>query len=410
MKDSQLTIAQQISSSNTYGTPWSRWVAFGVFSLSTILNFLDRQLLAAVGPALREEFLLSNEQYGQIIALFSMSYAVGTPLFGLFVDRAGIGIGASASVALWSLASIATGFTKSFTGLLACRAGLGFGESGTIPCASKAGASFLPSKELGLGTAPLLVAYLAPLYGWRSVFVVSGLLGVPWVALWWVTSKKAAKQQRGSPVAVGDSLHLLRSKHLWAIAVTYALVMAQYTFWLNWTTLYFVQDRHLSMAHANQYFAWIPPLFATAGGFFGGGLAYRWIHQGTAAVSARTRVYLVSLPILLLSATVPWLSSPGLAAVGIGCSFFACMSIVSAVHVLPIDLFGAQHAAFSVSLLGSSYALMQMFASPLIGAIVDRVGFTPICVTAPLLPLLGFVVVSTLVKPRCEVLAGAATA
>jgi len=45
-----------------------RWVVIGVFILSNILNFLDRQLLAAQAPAIKEEFGLSNAQYGMLVS------------------------------------------------------------------------------------------------------------------------------------------------------------------------------------------------------------------------------------------------------------------------------------------------------------------------------------------------------
>jgi len=41
-----------------------RWVMISFALVATIINYLDRQTLSVVAPALREEFKLSNEAYG----------------------------------------------------------------------------------------------------------------------------------------------------------------------------------------------------------------------------------------------------------------------------------------------------------------------------------------------------------
>jgi MFS family permease len=383
-----------------------RWGAIALFVFaSSFLNFLDRQLLAAVAPTLRTEYQLSNAQYGEVVAVFSLAYALGTPLFGLLIDKVGLALGTNLAVVLWSLSSVCTGVFKGFPALLTSRIVLGIGESASIPAASKASATYLPASELGfanavgsiavtLGTvsAPLLVATVGAAYGWRSVFVLSGVLAIPWIVAWTVVSSRVRPASRVLAAPLSLSREKLGDARLWVIAAAYALVMAQYTLWLGWTTLYFVQERHLSAAEANRYFAWIPPLFATLGAFLGASLAFYWIRRSLPAIQARLRVYGLSLPLVLCSALVPLMPTPTLAALGIGLSFLGCMSIVSAVHVLPVDLFGARHAAFSASILAASYALLQAFLSPVIGGVVDRVGFEPLCIVMPLFPVAGFFV------------------
>jgi len=127
-----------------------RWLAIGIFVLSYGLNYLDRQLLAAVAPAVKGEFHLTNEQYGLILSAFSIVYALGSPIAGLLVDRAGLNLGASLAVAVWSMAGIATGLVSSFRGLLACRLVLGGAEAAGMPCIGKANALYLPPSELAL--------------------------------------------------------------------------------------------------------------------------------------------------------------------------------------------------------------------------------------------------------------------
>jgi hypothetical protein len=77
------------------------------------------------------------------------------------------------------------------------------------------------------------------------------------------------------------------------------------------------------------------------------------------------------------------------ATLAIGGALFWAMSLQLNVHILPVDVFGTEHAGFSVSILACSYGLMQAFISPAVGAITDRFGFTAICVALSVLPLVG---------------------
>ena len=378
-----------------------RWIAVGVFVLSSSLNYLDRQLLAALAPTVRGEFQLSNEQYGLVISSFSIVYAVVAPAAGWFIDRVGLNLGAGIAVALWSLAGSATAWTRSFSGLLACRTVLGAAEAAGIPAAGKANAAYLEPRELALGTAfnqvgitlgsvaaPLIVVLMQPRYGWRSTFALCGALGFLWIPLWWFTSKRAPPAREQSPARQGAG-YLLRDRRFWGLAIANAFVMTLYALWSNWTTLYFVQERHMTQDQANREFAWIPAVFATAGGFFGGVLSYRWIRAGMNVLGARMRICWISAVILLATAAVPLMPHPALAAAAISLSFFWTLAISTNVYALPIDLFGSAHAGLGVAALTSSFGLMTAFLSPWIGSVVDRVGFSPVCVALSIMPLLG---------------------
>ncbi len=378
-----------------------RWLAVGVFILSSSLNYLDRQLLAALAPTLRGEFDLTNEDYGQLVAVFSLVYAGAAPFAGWLLDRLGLNLGASLAVAVWSTAGAATGFTRSFAGLVTARTVLGAAEAAGIPATGKANGLYLEPREYALGAAfnqvgitlgsvaaPLLVTAIQPLYGWRASFTVCGLLGFLWVPLWWFTAKKVpAHPQPKTPTVT--TRELLGDRRLWMLALANAFVMTLYALWSNWTTLYFVEARGLTQEAANAQFAWIPPVAATAGGFCGAALSYVLIRRGMDVLGARMRVCWLAAVILLATAAVPWMPTPALAAAAISLSFFWTLAISTNLYALPIDLFGAARAGFGVAILTCSFGLMLAFVSPWIGAMVDRAGFTPVCVAMAAMPLAG---------------------
>jgi ACS family hexuronate transporter-like MFS transporter len=368
-----------------------------------MLNYLDRQLLAAVAPSLRSEFHLSNHQYGQILSVFSILYAVVAPAAGWFIDRIGLNAGIGIAVLVWSLAGASTGLTSTVPGLIASRSVLGIAEAAGIPGFGKANSIYLEPRELALGTAfnqvgislglmaaPLIVAAVAPAHGWRSAFIVCGALGLFWVPLWlftsrWIPAKPIVRQ--ASEATLGD---LLRDRRTWGLIFATLFLMSLYTLWTNWTTLYFVEQWHLPQEEANRRFAWIPPVFAVFGGFFGGWMAFYWIRGGVSVLPARIRVcWICAVASLIATAAIPLMPNVVLAAAAISISSFWALSISTNLYSLPIDMFGPARAGFGVAILTFAYGFMQTFISPAIGYVVDHAGFTTVCYAMAGLPLIG---------------------
>jgi MFS family permease len=56
-------------------------------------------------------------------------------------------------------------------------------------------------------------------------------------------------------------------------------------------------------------------------------------------------------------------------------------------YTLPLDTFGAERAAFAVSMLVASYGAAQLVISPAFGALIDHYGYTPVTTFTALTPL-----------------------
>ncbi len=374
--------------------PAHRWIVLSVFVLSSTINYLDRQTLATLAPVLRSELRLSNTEYGWILSAFSITYAAGAPFAGLLIDRIGLYRGISLSIGIWSLAALSTGWVRGFGGLLLCRALLGGAEAGGIPAAGKAIQQYLRPQEralgnslnqagvsLGLILAPPVATWLAVQYGWRSAFMATAALGFLWIPLWRIVREPDVPP---SPKAVAPSI--LRDRRLWAFALANALSMVPYSLWTNWTTLHLVDVNQLSFVRA-AWFAWFPPLCGALGGIAGGSLSFRWMNAGMPALTARTRVCTLAATACLITAAIPWAPTTALAVLGISVSFFSVAAFSVNMYSMPLDVFPSGRAAFAVSLLVSAYGAMQAVASPVIGAVVDRHGYAPVCIAAALMPL-----------------------
>lgn len=380
----------------------ARWVVLGVFVLSSVFNYLDRQILPALAPALRTDFHLSNEGYGLILAAFSVVYALAAPLSGLLIDRVGLNRGISLAAGLWGLAGMATAFVSGVGGLVSCRAWLGVAQAGGVPATGKAIASYLPPEERALGNAlsqiglgvgamlaPPLAIWLAMRWDWRAAFLVTGAATLLWIPLWNAVARAAPRKEFPASrpgLAAGE---VFRDRQLWAFIAANVLGMTAYTLWTNWTTVFLVEARGMRLADTAAW-AWQPPLFFNLGGLAGGWLSLRWIRRGAAPTVARRRACLVSAAALTATALVPFAPGVGWAMAAICASAFWSSAYSVNLYTMPLDVYGAGRAAFAVSMLTAAYGVMQAVFSPVAGRLIDRYGFEPVCLLAAVLPLLGW--------------------
>jgi MFS family permease len=58
-----------------------------VLSGLNLVNYLDRYIVAAVGPKLAEELGLSDSKFGFVVTAFMIGYFATSPLFGALGDK-----------------------------------------------------------------------------------------------------------------------------------------------------------------------------------------------------------------------------------------------------------------------------------------------------------------------------------
>ena len=359
-----------------------RWVVLTVFVLSSAINYLDRQTLAALAPVIEHDFQLTHQQYGWIIGLFSATYAASAPCMGMLIDRIGLTRASSLVIGVWSGAGIATGFTQGFRGLMGCRLVLGAAEAGGIPAAGKAIHLYLRPNEralgnalnqagvsLGMVVAPPLAAHIAIVYGWRDAFVLTGVLGLLWIPIWNFTARRAGPNPLLKAQTRGAALW--HDRRLWAFACANALGMVGYSLWTNWTTVYLVDKYKLTLKDSAGY-AWIPPAIALLGGFAGGWLSRRLMLNGIPAIGARFRVCLIGAALALATAAVPLASTPAWTTAGISLSIFAISAFSTNMYSMPLDTFGGERAGFAISMLVASYGAVQLAISSSLGRMMDH--------------------------------------
>jgi ACS family hexuronate transporter-like MFS transporter len=167
-----------------------RWFFIAWITVSTILNYLDRQTLSIVAPALRDRFHLTNEDYSHIVSAFLVSYTVMYTAGGRFVDFVGERVGMATSIIWWSIATMLHSLATGAFSLGVFRCLLGIGEPCNYPAALKTASAWFPKRERGLPIAiyssgsavgaifaPPLVAWITIHYGWRYGFLFPAASG-----------------------------------------------------------------------------------------------------------------------------------------------------------------------------------------------------------------------------------------
>ena len=107
----------------------SVWFALWVLFAINAMNFFDRQILGAVGEAVRREWGMSDGAMGALGTAFTLLYAfVGVPL-GRLADRSRRKWILSAGVFVWSLTTVLSGFAQKFLAVVCTASGRRRGRS-----------------------------------------------------------------------------------------------------------------------------------------------------------------------------------------------------------------------------------------------------------------------------------------
>jgi ACS family D-galactonate transporter-like MFS transporter len=167
----------------------ARFAMLGLIATGTLVNYLDRTVLGIAAPSLTRELGIDAAVMGVVFSAFSWSYAASQVPGGLFLDRFGTRLTYALSVGFWSLFTLLHALAGGLTSLLGLRLALGIAEAPCFPANSRVVATWFPQSERAFATGVYTVgeyiglAFLSPVmfwllvhYGWRSLFIVCGLI------------------------------------------------------------------------------------------------------------------------------------------------------------------------------------------------------------------------------------------
>jgi len=405
-----------------------RWWMIGLVMLGALLNYLTRSTLGVAAPTLLSDLHITEREYSWITSIFQGAIML-QPLCGLVLDVVGLKAGFAAFAFAWSLISMAHGLARSWPAFAGLRGLLGLAEGCANPAGMKAVSEWFPARERGIAggfynigasfgsmLAPPLVAWAILHYNWQSAFVITGGLGLVWLALWLTLYHSPSDHPRLSAVergyiAAGQESHLqgagrpsmldiARRRNFWGIAVPRFLADPTWGTLTFWVPLYLSKVRGFDLKQI-ALFAWLPFLAADLGSMFGG-MVVMWLQKrGVDLIDARRWAFTFGAVLMLGVAGVGFVESPYAAIALISLGGFAHQTLSVTVITMASDLFKRNEVATTAGMAGTFGNAGILVFNLLMGVLVVKIGYGPFFVSLALLDLVGAAWLWTVVRvPR----------
>jgi len=404
-----------------------RWWMMGLLMLGSIINYLTRATLAVAAPSVLKDLDITTQQYSWILSAFQFAIML-QPLCGYVMDSVGLKLGFAIFAIAWSFVSMAHGLANSWQALFGLRALLGFAEGSANPAGMKATSEWFPAAERGLAggffnmgaslgsmLAAPLVAWAILTHSWQFAFVLTGVIGFGWVALWLLFYQSPSKHKALSPeernhILSGQESHLagegkpsfrtiLGQRNFWGIAIPRFLADPTWGTLTFWLPLYLTTVRGFDLKQIAM-FAWLPFLAADLGCMFGGTISIALQKRGVGLINARRSAFTVGALLMMGVAFVGTVDSPYVAVALLSLAGFAHQTLSVTVITMASDLFKRSEVATVAGMAGTCGNAGVLVFSLLMGALVTRVGYTPFFIGLAALDLIGAVLLWTLVRER----------
>ena len=391
----------------------SRNLILALIFTCAVINYIDRQALSVAAPTITKLLHMSNIDYSRVLFCFLLAYALFQPLCGWLLDRIGTISGFAIAVVWWSIACALHSLAQGPVSFGAFRFLLGAGEAALIPASIKAITEWLPvnHRAAGIGImnsgisfggmiATPIVATLLIKTGWQMMFIVTGALGLLWLAAWLLFIPGLTKEHIAPPATKlkVDYLALLKRKEILGIILARVISDPAWWFYMFWLPSYLSSQRGFDIQALRDY-GWIPFFTATAGALFSGWLATRLLARGWSTDRTRKGILLLAAALMPLGVLVTFVPNVWMA--------FALVSLVTtliqiwatSLFAIPSDLIRPSQVAsvvgFATAAGSGSAMLFQLFA----GELVDRFSYAPVFVIVALMHPVALICVRRLI-PR----------
>ncbi|WP_368389715.1 MFS transporter [Maribacter sp. 1_MG-2023] len=277
-----------------------RYQILTMIFVTVVINYLDRTNISIAAGAIKEELGITAIQMGYIFSAFGWTYSLLQIPGGIVADKVKSRILYPLIMVLWSIATLVQGLVNSFTALLGLRTSIGMFEAPSYPINNLIVTRWFPENERASAIATytsgqfLGMAFLLPVLtliqdalGWRGLFIVSGVIGLIWAAVWYFFYRDPQNHKKlgdaelahikdGGGLVVSrdktetqkfdwsDLANAFKYRKLWGLYIGQFCLGSTTIFFLTWFPTYLVEFRGLDFIKSGFY-ASIPYLAA----FFG---------------------------------------------------------------------------------------------------------------------------------------------
>jgi MFS transporter, ACS family, D-galactonate transporter len=400
----------------TQPTPKGAWLITFLLFLFMLVNFADKIVVGLAAVPIKAELQLDQEQYGQLASSFFYLFSISAIVIGFIINRVATRWVLIVLAGVWALAQFPMVGSVSFTTLFICRIILGAGEGPAFSVAAHAVYKWFPDEKRTLPTAILsqgsafgvvlaspALNWLIVNYSWHYAFGALGVVGLMWVAAWFIWGKEGPLVQTVTVAAAEPRVpyfQLLTSRTFIGCCVATFGAYWALSLGLTWFPSFVVEG----LGFTQQNVGWItslPWVFGATIVMLTGWISQMLMARGVSTRGARG--VLGSVPLIvggLIVATLPYIDNAllrmALLVVGSGlCGsiYVVCPPMIG--EFAPVSQRGA-----AISIYGAIYTLAGILAPQVMGKVIQHaatpmdgylMGFTinaAILITSGLLGLL----------------------
>ena len=158
-------------------------------ALSIIADGFDGQMIGFAIPVLIKEWGISRNAFAPVVVSGLIGMGLGSAFAGLYADRFGRRWAVISSLLVFGVMTCSIGFAPNVQAIAILRFFAGVGIGGALPSSTTMTAEFTPARyrtfavtatilcvPMGGMIAGLFAGHVLPAYGWRMLFILSGIL------------------------------------------------------------------------------------------------------------------------------------------------------------------------------------------------------------------------------------------
>lgn len=413
-----------------------RFVVAILLFFASVITYLDRVAIAVAATSIQKDLHITSDLWGWVLGVFTISYAGFEIPAGMLGDRIGPRRVLTRIVVWWSLFTASTGAVTGFWTLLVSRFFFGMGEAGAFPNGAAAISRWFVGQEraratgvmwagsrVGGALTPFVVGPLLLTLGWRTAFVIFGVIGLVWATGWYfyfrddpadrnVGAEYLAQLHAGGMRQAHVALpwgQAVKSGNFWLILLMYHLYCIGSFFYLSWMPTYLEVGRGFSFAKGSlwSYLAVASPFLVGMCGNLAGGSLSDWLSVRYGLKMARRSIGGTGLIVsgaLMLAAATTGNNVMAVVCLALG---YGCMDMMLPVSWAVCMDVGRQYAGTIGGTMNSAGQVGSFISTVGFGYILKAYGGN---YNAPLFPMAACLVAAGLVfyfiDPTKQVIAG----
>lgn len=326
----QVSIAATGNEKTAQGKTRKRFNILLLVFITVVINYMDRTNISVAASALSEELSLTSVQMGLVFSAFGWTYSILQIPGGIAVDIVKTRILYPFILIAWSIATLIQGVISSFTALIGCRMAIGVFEAPSYPCNNKIITSWFPESErasaiavytsgqfIGLAFLMPVLAVIQNYFGWRGLFIISGIIGILWAVIWYIFYRDpkdhptiseqelallTAEPTKNEPPIKDNKITFdatnlklaFSHRKLWGIYIGQFCLGGTLMFFLTWFPTYLVEYRGLDFIKSG-FLASVPFLAAFFGVLVSGFVSDFLVRKGVSKEVARKAPIILGL-------------------------------------------------------------------------------------------------------------------